>query len=203
MTDVNPIWDSPRELGSGAAMSGIGSTAIAVLGGFALTTEVGTLALTATLWRDVALVLLSAAVSSFVIALVFVSESAQYQVTPDVRLNWTPEARHDPQVLETERRLQRQDEWLLDKYAIRISVATLFGIVSTLVALGCLTQTVHRSWGTDLAAVLLVPAVAVVVLNHFRFKRAGLFPRPADWNEARTPPVALTADQRKMLEPPG
>ena len=202
MAEINRIWDSPRELGSGAAMSGIGSTAIAVLGGFALATDVGVVAMAATLWRDLGLVLLSLAVAAFVIALLFVSESAQYAVTPDVRLDWTPEARHDAEILESERTFQRQDEWLLDKYATRISTSVMVGIVSTLVALGCLTQTVHRSWATLLAAAVLALAVLIVLANYFGVRCPALFPRPADWARYRQVPPKLSEDQRKMLEPP-
>ncbi|WFB08339.1 hypothetical protein LRS74_15715 [Streptomyces sp. LX-29] len=191
-----PIWDSPRELGN--PLASVGNTPVAVLGGFALTAMVNAATRKGSAWRDVSLLLFGVAVASFIVALLLMTVVAQYQATPEQRLGWKPEAKYIPSLLEEERRLQREDEWMVDVYSWRISLATAIGIFSTLsggVAFLLFTQV---TWGVLAAACVLLLAIIVVILQNLDVAPHWLFPKVA-----RARPVQfaeLTKKQKGMLK---
>lgn len=115
-----------------ARLAAIGGTSVAVLGGFAFSTAVLVAAEPATGWNEAALALFGAAVAAFAISIIWIARASQYQATPDERLMRRPEAKADPAVLEAVRRAQRQDEWLIDLYSVRIAWSTTIGVVTTL-----------------------------------------------------------------------
>lgn len=199
MSSESPIWDAPRELGSGPALSSIGGTPVAVLGGFAFSTEIQIVSQRPTFASDVAVVLLSLAVAAFIISLLWISEAGQYQVDPGVRLTWAPEARFQQQAIERVRLQQRQDEWLLDLYSRRIASANAIGIVATLAGVCFVLFAARHTWGVVVASLFLAASITFVFLDFLGKGGIRLFPRPADWRKSRKPPQPLTDEQRDML----
>jgi MFS family permease len=185
MTDqVSSVWDSPRELGSVQSITAVGGTPISVLAGFSLTSAIMVSGAAGGVWRDVAVVLFAVAAAAFILAL----EAVSYAASPDIRLAYRPEARISEEVLQEERRLQYEDEWLLDIYNQRIVWSTTVGVAGSLGGLGAALLTARVTWGVVIGVVVLVLVTGVVLLN--QLNRAGrLFPRPHHVPaERRSPP---------------
>ena len=184
---TNRVWDAPRELGSVQSITAVGGTPISVLAGFSLTSAITLASARGGVWRDVAVSLFAIAAGSFILALTLIVEAISYAASPDVRLAFTPEAKVSEDVLQQERRMQREDEWLLDIYNKRIMRSTVAGVVSAVLGLGAALLRARVSWGVLVGVVVLAPIAVLIVLNHFG-KAEWLYPRPSRVpHEHRTP----------------
>ncbi|MEU1001373.1 hypothetical protein [Streptomyces tibetensis] len=175
------IWSWPRELNSGRALSSVGGTPIAILGGFSLTNAISAAReVDGGLWRELSIIFFGVAVTFFIAALLFIIIATAYASSPSERLDWAPEARQDKQKLETLRKFQYQDEWLLDNYSFRIELATIAGIVGTLAGLTCLLIAAYDNWSTRIIAIVMAATVIFVTMAYFRWPQ-WLFPGPSNW----------------------
>jgi selenoprotein W-related protein len=126
-----------------------------------------------------------AAIASFglsavvlVLALAFIATAEDYAVNPDDRLKFHPEARVSAEALDEERKWQRQDEFLVSLYSIRVGLCVLAGIATSLAGLSLVLFIGHWTVGSIIVA---AAAGLVVVIHVYDHKRAGnwwLFPRP-------------------------
>jgi Ca2+/Na+ antiporter len=180
------VWRFSRELGSGSAMTFVGSGPLAILAGFALSATVsvsehhGGGAL-----RDVAVLLLAISVSSLVVTLIFVIKVQMYWATPSDRLGWRPEATVCESVLEEERKEQLRDYHVLVKYHNRVDRTFYFGLFSAMSGLATSILADSCSWGNEVGAILVYITAVAIVFCFFEKPRR-LFPSP-DQEDDRTP----------------
>jgi hypothetical protein len=205
---VTSVWDSPRELGSVQSITAVGGTPISVLAGFSLTSAIMAATAAGSVWRDIAVALFAAAAGAFILALSLIVEAISYAASPDIRLNYRPEARVSEDALQEERGLQREDEWLLDIYNRRIGWSTTAGVVGSLGGLAAALLTAHITWGVAVGVVVVLLVAAVVVLNQVG-KAGWLFPRPHHVPTTRRHPPPLDDLGRAAMltdatpQPPG
>jgi MFS family permease len=187
---VSRVWDSPRELGSVQSITAVGGTPISVLAGFSLTSAIMIASARGGVWRDVAVIFFAIAASAFILALSLIVDAINYAASPDIRLAYTPEAKVCEEVLQQQRKFQREDEWLLDIYNRHIVRSTTAGVVSSLLGLGAALLTARVSWGIIAGVVVLAVVTVVVALNFFN-KAGRLFPRPHHVPAPRRSPPPL------------
>ncbi|BDM70213.1 hypothetical protein HEK616_37000 [Streptomyces nigrescens] len=180
------VWKWARELNSDRAISTVGGTPIAILGGFSLSNAVVAANEPQGVWREIAIACFGVAVTFLICALLFILMATRYTSSPRERLEWEPEARWQSEKMEDIRRYQRQDKWLLERYFRNIAWATTIGIAGALLGMAALLVSSHISWAVIFVACLLSSCSALAVLANFQRPR-WIFPRPENAPDAPLP----------------
>lgn len=172
------MWASPRELGSGGpALASLGSSTVAILAGFCLTSAVST-GRNSGSPSQIAAGAFGLGAIAFVLSLAFIATAEDYAATPDLRLAYNPEARVSEKELTDQRALQRQDQIILAMYSKRVNAAVIAGITGTLIGLSLAMLADRLSAVSVIVAVVAGMVLLALVGDYIWTVNWWLFPRP-------------------------
>jgi len=184
------VWKHHDPVGKFAMVQGMGGVVAPLLAGFSLATIA---VLVTTGWlnaskpssdgpphADLAVAALAVAATSFLLTMEFTFIASRYATTPAERMDWTPEAALDRDVLQAARVAQAMDRVLADSFAYRARWLYNGGLMFFLAGLGVIA--VPQRWTPPLVVAVSVAFLALifevwaVLLKWPRRWHAAIFP---------------------------
>jgi hypothetical protein len=166
--DQARVWNRRRPINYPKQIEMAGGIASPLLAGFSLTTVVQLVIGNDHPWlSEWAIALFAISATLLVYAMQFSATAIGYSATPSDRLDYGPEAPHDPQVLRAIRRRQWEEMELRAKYVVRTKHCYNLGLIAFLGGLGLIIVPNHSwpwPWGHLVGVFVVVVSIVIEIL---------------------------------------